>query len=192
MKIRKTFAFEGAHVVRGCSTERCATSIHGHSYRVELVVATDRPDHGQMVVDFGLLKGAVRDCIEAFDHTLAYWKGDDTAYLEAMRTHSQRWIGLPVSPSAEQLSRVLFLMVEFALGRLERLNGEGSLRLEQVVLHETATGCALCDRDAAHDPAWTTIRLEEIDFSPQVLAEDGSGILTAMRGAARRSTAVER
>ncbi len=30
MIIRKKFKFEGAHIVRNCSTDRCKKSIHGH------------------------------------------------------------------------------------------------------------------------------------------------------------------
>lgn len=174
MKIRKLFAFEGAHVVRGCSTERCSTSIHGHSYRVEVVLASDRLDNGHMVVDFGLLKGGVRDVIDAFDHTLVFWADDDPDYLEAAMRHSRRWISLPVSPSAEQLSRVLFLLVERALGQLERRNGESRPSLVELVLHETATGSAICDAMSADDVRLGRIDLGRIVCSPRVL-EESSG-----------------
>ena len=70
MLIRKLFRFENAHVVRGCSTRRCSHSIHGHSYRVELLLEAHALDHGQMIYDFGLLKGDVRDLIDAFDHAV--------------------------------------------------------------------------------------------------------------------------
>lgn len=97
MLIRKMFSFEGAHVVRDCSTRRCAFSIHGHSYRVEVLLHADALDRGQMVYDFSLLKGAVRGLIDAFDHTLVYWNADDPDYITACRQHSERWIALPVS-----------------------------------------------------------------------------------------------
>lgn len=38
MLIRKLFRFENAHIVRGCTSRRCARSLHGHSYRVELLL----------------------------------------------------------------------------------------------------------------------------------------------------------
>ena len=59
MLIRKLFRFENAHIVRGCSTRRYAHSIHGHSYKVELLLEAHALDHGQMVYDFGLLMGCL-------------------------------------------------------------------------------------------------------------------------------------
>ncbi|HDN7360701.1 TPA: 6-carboxytetrahydropterin synthase [Salmonella enterica subsp. enterica serovar Agona] len=50
MLIRKRFKFENDHIVigRGCSIRRCAYSLHGHSYKVELLLrgtlATAAPD----------------------------------------------------------------------------------------------------------------------------------------------------
>ena len=56
MIIRKLFKFENAHIVRGCSSTRCRSSIHGHSYKVELLFESDFLDDGHMVYDFGLMK----------------------------------------------------------------------------------------------------------------------------------------
>ncbi|MDH5465499.1 MAG: 6-carboxytetrahydropterin synthase, partial [Thiovulaceae bacterium] len=61
MIIRKLFKFENAHVVRGCSSSRCRSSIHGHSYKVELLLESNFLDHGQMVYDFGLTKQSIKD-----------------------------------------------------------------------------------------------------------------------------------
>ena len=46
MIIRKLFKFEGAHVVRNCSSVRCRENIHGHSYVVEVFIESDRLDRG--------------------------------------------------------------------------------------------------------------------------------------------------
>ncbi len=63
MLIRKLFKFENAHVVRNCTSDRCKRSIHGHSYKVELLLKASKLDHGQMVYDFGLLKGVIKDLL---------------------------------------------------------------------------------------------------------------------------------
>ncbi|MBY0444649.1 MAG: 6-carboxytetrahydropterin synthase, partial [Burkholderiales bacterium] len=44
MLIRKLFKFENAHIVRNCSSERCRSSIHGHSYRVEVLLEANALD----------------------------------------------------------------------------------------------------------------------------------------------------
>ena len=52
MLIRKQFKFEGAHIVRNCSSQRCRENIHGHSYIVEVFITSDKLDDGYMVMDF--------------------------------------------------------------------------------------------------------------------------------------------
>ena len=171
MLIRKLFRFENAHIVRGCSSERCARSVHGHSYRVELLLEAHALDNGQMVYDFGLLKGDVRCLIDAFDHAIALWSGDDADYLEAMRRHSARWVLLPVSPSAEQFSRLFFRLVDTALSLTDMRNGEEGVRLHSVIVHETETGYAQCFREDADNPRMGRIDLDDIIFSPAIADE---------------------
>ncbi|OLU22374.1 6-carboxytetrahydropterin synthase QueD [Pseudomonas sp. PA15(2017)] len=170
MLIRKLFKFENAHVVRGCSSERCAFSIHGHSYKVELLLEAHVLDQGQMVYDFGLLKGDIRELIDAFDHAVALWSGDDPDYLQSMRRHSARWVLLPVSPSAEQFSRLLFRLVDSALQLTDMVNGEQDVCLHSVIVHETETGYAQCFREDADNPRMGLIELDCIEFSPAIRA----------------------
>lgn len=74
MLIRKLFKFENAHIVRNCTSDRCKRSIHGHSYKVELLLKASKLDHGQMVYDFGLLKGVIKDLYDSFDHAICFGK----------------------------------------------------------------------------------------------------------------------
>lgn len=142
MIIRKLFKFEGSHIVRNCSSDRCKYSIHGHSYVVEVFLKARSLDNGQMVYDFGLLKGTIKNLIDAFDHTHVFWDKDDPEYIEFCKKFSARWISLPVSPSAEQLARVMFLLIDNTLDVTEKCNGEGHIDLHSVRVHETATGYA--------------------------------------------------
>lgn len=171
MIIRKLFKFENAHIVRGCSTVKCRSSLHGHSYRVELLFESNFLDNGQMVYDFGLMKQNMKDLIESFDHAIALWSGDDAAYLEDMKRHSQRWVELPVSPSAEQFSRVIFVMIERLLSLTSTSNGEREVKLNSIIVHETQTGYAQCFKEDAHSENMGTIKLEDIKFSQEVLKD---------------------
>ncbi|MEN4046561.1 MULTISPECIES: 6-pyruvoyl trahydropterin synthase family protein [Sulfurimonas] len=171
MIIRKLFKFENAHIVRGCSTVKCRSSIHGHSYKVELLFASNFLDNGQMVYDFGLMKQNMKDLVESFDHAIALWRDDDPEFVRDMKKHSARWVQLPVSPSAEQFSRVIFVMIERLLSLTSTQNGEKEVRLESVIVHETATGYAQCFREDAHSKNMGEIKLEEIVFSVQVLED---------------------
>lgn len=171
MIIRKLFKFENAHVVRGCSTVKCRSSIHGHSYKVELLFESNFLDHGQMVYDFGLMKQNMKDLVESFDHAIALWRGDESEYLRDMKKHSARWVELPVSPSAEQFSRVIFVMVDKLLGLTSKINGEKEVKLHSVIVHETDTGYAQCFEADAYSKEMGDIDLREISFSEQIIKD---------------------
>ena len=171
MIIRKQFKFENAHIVRDCSTLRCSQNIHGHSYRVEVLLESDYLDNGQMVYDFGLMKLYISDLIDSFDHAITLWSGDDKGYIEAMKKYSQRWVELPVSPSAEQLSRVIYLMVQKVLELSTMNNQEQGIKLHSTIVHETQTGYAQAYENDAKSEKMGKISLSDIVFSEQVRDE---------------------
>jgi len=171
MIIRKLFKFENAHIVRGCSTQKCSENIHGHSYKIEVLLESNYLDHGQMVYDFGLTKRYIKELIEAFDHSITLWSGDDEEYVKDMKKHSARWVELPVSPSAEQFSRVIFLMVERVLECTGMVNGERNVKLHSIIVHETETGYAQGFREDAYSELMGKIELEDIVFSKQTQDE---------------------
>jgi 6-pyruvoyltetrahydropterin/6-carboxytetrahydropterin synthase len=171
MIIRKLFKFENAHVVRNCSSDRCKRSIHGHSYKVELLLQANRLDHGQMVYDFGLLKGVIKDLIDSFDHAICFWQQDDPAYIAACQQFSARWISLPVSPSAEQFSRIFFFLVQQILAHTVTQNGEGDVTVYSVIVHETETGYAQCFVEDVNNSQMGMLSLNDMVFSEQIQAE---------------------
>ncbi len=171
MLIRKLFKFENAHIVRGCSSEKCRSSVHGHSYKVEVLFESNYLDNGQMVFDFGLMKQNIKDLIESFDHAIAIWSGDDKEYIKDMKKHSSRWVELPVSPSAEQFSRVIFIMVDKMLSCTQMINGEKEVKLHSVIVHETDTGYAQGFREDAYNEKMGLIDPEKIVFSKGVREE---------------------
>lgn len=171
MIIRKLYRFEASHIVRNCSSDRCKYSAHGHSFRCELLLTADRLDGGQMVYDFGLLKGGVKDFLDGFDHASLFWDKENPAYVKAMKDHSKRWVSLPVSPTAEQLSRVIFVGAQAMLDNTVKANGDDTARVHSVILHETETGYAQCFRQDAYDSQMGDIALKDIVFSPQVRSE---------------------
>ncbi len=171
MIIRKLFKFENAHIVRNCSTQRCSENIHGHSYKVEVLLESNYLDNGEMVYDFGLMKRSIKELIESFDHSIALWSGDNRDYIDDMKKHSARWVELPISPSAEQFSRVIYLIVERVLESTGMVNGEREVRLHSIIVHETDTGYAQGFKEDAHSPLMGRIELENIIFSKQIQIE---------------------
>ncbi|MFA6192250.1 MAG: 6-carboxytetrahydropterin synthase [Sulfurimonas sp.] len=171
MIIRKLFKFENAHIVRGCSTVRCRSSIHGHSYKVELLFESNFLDNGQMVYDFGLMKKNMKTIVDCFDHSIVLWDADEKEYIKDMQKHSLRWVLLPVSPSAEQFSRIFFAMIDRLLQLTSSVNGERNVKLHSVIVHETETGYAQAFADDAYSKDMGYIDLEKIIFSSQIVAE---------------------
>lgn len=171
MLIRKLFKFENAHIVRNCTSDRCKRSIHGHSYKVELLLKASKLDHGQMVYDFGLLKGVIKELYDSFDHAICFWQKDDPAYIDACKTFSARWISLPVSPSAEQFSRIFFFLAQQVLNSTITQNGEGDVEVYSVIVHETDTGYAQSFQEDIENAQMGELSLEQIVFSEQVQAE---------------------
>ncbi len=172
MIIRKLFKFENAHIVRNCTSRRCSRSIHGHSYKVEVKLKSDFLDNGQMVYDFGLMKLYIKDLIDSFDHAITLWSKDNKEYIEFARKFSERWVELPVNPSAEQFSRVFFLMIDRVLSLMEFKNGEKEVKLHSITVHETDTGYAECFREDAYNfEGMGEIKLEDIKFSDRIKEE---------------------
>lgn len=171
MLIRKLFKFENAHVVRNCTSDRCKRSIHGHSYKVELLLKASKLDHGQMVYDFGLLKGVIKDLFDSFDHAICFWEKDDSQYIDACQTFSARWISLPVSPSAEQFSRIFFYLAQQVLQSTVTQNGEGDVEVYSVIVHETDTGYAQSFIEDIQNEQMGILSLDEIVFSEQIQIE---------------------
>ena len=168
MIIRKLFKFENAHIVRGCSTVKCRSSLHGHSYKVELLFESNFLDNGQMIYDFGLMKQNMKALVESFDHGVTIWSGDDWEYIDSMKKHSDRWVELPVSPSCEQFSRVIFVMLDRLLQLTSSVNGEKEVKLNSVIVHETDTGYAQAFSYDAYSKDMGYIELDSIIFSDEV------------------------
>lgn len=169
MIIRKLFKFENAHIVRGCSSVKCRSSIHGHSYKVEVLFESNYLDNGQMVYDFGLMKQNIKDLVESFDHAITLWSGDSSEYISDMKKHSARWVELPVSPSAEQFARVIFLLIDTLFQQTQAINGEKEVKLHSIIVHETDTGYAQAFRDDAYNEKMGKIELKDIVFSDDVI-----------------------
>jgi len=165
MIIRKLFRFEGAHVVRNCSSERCKKSIHGHSYVVEVFFSSDGLDNGQMILDFGLMKGNIKDFIDSFDHAYTLWNKESDEYKTFIKKYSDRWIELPVSPSAESFALMFLYVIDKFVKATEFNNGEKNVKCTSVRVHETATGYA---QAFIEDLRWVKYTLDDIKFSEAI------------------------
>jgi 6-pyruvoyltetrahydropterin/6-carboxytetrahydropterin synthase len=86
--------FSSAHSLRDYSG-KCA-KVHGHNWKVRLIVCTDKLDERGMAVDFGNLKALLDEVITPFDHVDL----NRVAPFDSL------------NPTAENLARVIFEKVE--------------------------------------------------------------------------------
>lgn len=147
MQIRKKFEIEMAHIVRYAWSDRCAKSVHGHTYNIEVVLqrhpdAETLHDDGRMIVDFGLVKKYLNPFIDSFDHAMLLWDEDDPAVIDFFRNNFDRVIVCPESSSCEMMSAVFFVALRRIINSVSEL---ADVELAQVVVHETRTGSATCD-----------------------------------------------
>jgi len=171
MIIRKLYEFENAHIVRLCGSKRCRTSIHGHSYRCEILLSSNFLDEAGMVYDFGYMKLGIRELIDSFDHAVTIYAHDDAGYIADLKKHSARWVQIPLNPSAEQFCRIFFVLIDRLLSLTQMQNGEREVKLHSVIVHETDTGYAQCFREDAYNAKMGEVNLNEIVFSEGVRAE---------------------
>ena len=115
LKVKSGFA--AAHRLFG-SGGKCE-SLHGHNFKVELEVEGARLDDTGMLVDFGVLKGALASVLETLDHS-------DLNDIEVLTGKS---------PSSEVLARYI---LEEVRGRI-RVPG---VKVRSVTVSESETASA--------------------------------------------------
>lgn len=148
MKITKLFKTESAHIVRSCSSERCSHSIHGHSAKIEVEFEANSLDNAQMVYDFGLMSGTIKQFIDSLDHCYLLCSKEPEEFKNFIKQNCDRWIELPFNPSAEMLSMFIFGGCRYILDHTQFNNGEDEdVNISAVTYHETDTGRATCNED---------------------------------------------
>ena len=174
MLITKIFKVESSHRVVNCTSERCKYSLHGHSAVIEITLDCSKPDNGGMGYDFGLMKGSIKDFVDSMDHCNLFYKYDDPVYVDFIKKFNQRWISLPVTPSAEFLSAFIFKICDYILNNTVMLNGEGYVKVHSVKYHETATGSATCFQEDLD--GWAKYHKNDIEFSEGVKKDWGDDL----------------
>ena len=116
-EIAVTSHFSGAHRLRYLHGK--CEELHGHNWKVEVSVVSNRLGKEGVVIDFGILKQKVEKALKSLDHT----------YLNDLPSFSKR------EPSSENIAKYVF-------DRLKaELKGQPVI-LRQVTAWESETACA--------------------------------------------------
>ncbi|MEZ6317297.1 MAG: 6-carboxytetrahydropterin synthase [Phycisphaerales bacterium] len=146
-RVCKSFEIESGHMLSK-HPGRCRFP-HGHSRRVELVLACETLDDRDMVCDFKAVKLAVADFLDTFDHAMAVNSADPN--LPALRAADQRVVVFEgVDPTTEVMARRIYEHLEAELARggtyADESGATFSLRpevsLERVRVSETSSSWA--------------------------------------------------
>ena len=128
-EVRVEADFAAAHFLRDYHVK--CENLHGHNYKVYAHVCGEELDAGGMLLDFSVLKSALKKVCGQLDHTNL----NDNPYFEQ-------------NPSAERIARFIFekLIEEIPELKLEGADGgftkDGRAFLEAVDVFETETSRA--------------------------------------------------
>ena len=136
-RVSKSFFFEAAHQLDDAASSACVDSIHGHSYRMDVVLKSDSLESkSRMVMDFGWLKTLCSDLIGLWDHALILPASLASAYRN---TPSKKIIVFPRNPTAEEMAVEAFNHIS---NRMVLAEVEIWVELERVRVYETSDSWA--------------------------------------------------
>ncbi|BCZ18569.1 6-carboxy-5,6,7,8-tetrahydropterin synthase [Helicobacter sp. NHP19-012] len=171
MQIRRLFNFCASHIVRNCTSRRCATSIHGHNYQVEVFLKAHKLDRAGMALDFGIFKNEIASFVDAFDHAHHFWDKEAVGFQSFIMDTCERHVKLSFNPSAEHYALMFHLFISAILEATELHNNE-AVKVCSVRVHETSYGYAQSEAEDLSNPdLMGAISLEGVVFSPAVLKD---------------------
>lgn len=101
-------------------------ALHGHNWKVEVLVSGEELDASGMVMDFGELKRLTRRVLDELDHS----------HLNVLPYFIGSCAGPERSPSSEEIARYIFI-------NLEKTISQRSYWLKEVRVWETENSCAV-------------------------------------------------
>jgi len=144
-RICKTIEIENGHMLTH-HPDKCRFP-HGHSRKVEIVIEADHLDPHGMVCDFKIVKDAVGDFLETFDHALCV-NTQDPMFNTLKTTYGERIIAFhDTEPTTEVLAKTFFdaiqlQLIDYAAQLENRYQLRSCTRLVRVRVWETSSSWA--------------------------------------------------
>ncbi len=150
-QVCKTFEFESGHLLSK-SRDGCRNP-HGHSRRVEVVLAAEKLDPNDMVCNFRWIKLALGDILSRLDHALCI-SDCDPRLEDFKRMQAKLEIFKGQDPTSEVIARMIFDLLEDKLAQATELSNEKGntyslplgVELKAVRLWETSSSWAQYSR----------------------------------------------
>ena len=144
-RICKSLEIENGHMLAK-HPDKCRFP-HGHTRRIEFVIEAAELDANEMVCDFKIVKEAVGDWLDTFDHALCM-NTADPAYQEFKARYGAHVIGFDnQDPTTELMARTIFDHTAQALAAYAARGGtryrlKAGVRLVRVRVWETTSSWA--------------------------------------------------
>lgn len=142
-RISKSFEIESGHILSK-HPGKCRFP-HGHSRRVEVVLAADTLDANDMVCDFKAVKLALKLFLDSWDHALAI-NTDDPNYAFYQEKHGARVIPfVRTDPTSEVMAKTIFDEIMRCLTAANRQGDfaiPAGVKVERVRVTETSSSWA--------------------------------------------------
>jgi len=103
MEIFKEFTFEAAHLLPNVPEGHKCARLHGHSFRVKVVVKGDPGVTSGWIMDFGDIKAAFKPVLEQLDH---YYLNDISGLENPTSENLAIWIWERLKPLLPELCRI--------------------------------------------------------------------------------------
>ncbi len=144
-RICKSIEVENGHMLSK-HPDKCQFP-HGHTRKVEIVMESAELDENQMVCDFKIVKVALEDWLDRFDHALCM-NTDDPAYGDFKARFGDRVIGFAhQDPTTELMAKTIFdhatqALNDYAGSENARYPLRPEVRLVSVRVWETSSSWA--------------------------------------------------
>ena len=103
IELRKTFQFEAAHKLPHVPADHKCARLHGHSFRVEVVVAGECDPHLGWLMDYADLSEAFKPLLDRLDH---YYLNEIPGLENATSEVLAKWIWDRLKPTVPLLLEI--------------------------------------------------------------------------------------
>jgi 6-pyruvoyltetrahydropterin/6-carboxytetrahydropterin synthase len=130
---------KGAKLLNEIPPNPCL-NIHGHSYKVEITIGSDKLNEQEMVIDFYHIKAALKDLIDnQLDHSFIIDKNDPLYPKFKEHFGFLKLTEVDFCPTAEALAKYIY---DYATQKLKEADLLEDIKVVKVVIWETETGKA--------------------------------------------------
>lgn len=103
VELRKTFQFEAAHQLPNVPADHKCARLHGHSFRVEVVVAGECDPRLGWLMDYADISEAFKPLLDQLDH---YYLNEIPGLENATSENLAKWIWDRLKPKVPLLTEI--------------------------------------------------------------------------------------